>query len=117
MSKHVFLVCTESSGDLLGARLIHELNALIDDLKITGVGGPKLLEEGMTCTYQVRDFNVMGLVEVLSQLRRLKGIFNELVEEVKQTGPDVIVLVDAPDFNLRFAKAVRGLGIPIIYYV
>ena len=117
LTKKLFLVTTETSGDLLGGRLVAELKEMVKDLQITGVGGEKLLAEGMAPIYQVSDFNVMGLFEVLSQLKRLKAMFKHLVNEVKKQKPDIIVLVDAPDFNLRFAKAVRKLGIPVIYYV
>ncbi len=117
MSKHLFIVCTETSGDLLGGRLVHELKTMTGDLKVTGVGGDQLCAQGMQPYYQVADFNVMGLFEVLSQLKRLRAIFNDLLEKVKETRPDLILLVDAPDFNLRFARAVKGLGIPVIYYV
>lgn len=115
----LFLVCTETSGDLLGARLVHELKAAHPGLRIHGVGGPQLEAEGMHPTFRVADFNVMGLVEVISQLRRLKRMFAHLVEEVLERRPTVVVLVDAPDFNLRFAEALkqRGLSAPIVYYV
>lgn len=119
MKPDLFLVCTEASGDLLGARLLAALKTEHPDLIVAGVGGDKLIAEGMQPTFKVTDFNVMGLVEVLSQLRRLKGMFNQLVEQVKQTKPKAILLIDAPDFNLRFAKAIHklNLNIPIIYYV
>lgn len=117
LKKRLFLVSTETSGDLLGARMVSALKKDIPDLQLSGVGGEGLLAEGMQAHYQVRDFNVMGLFEVLSQLKRLKAIFADLVQKVRDNPPDLIVLVDAPDFNLRFAKAVRDLGVPIIYYV
>lgn len=118
-SLDIFMVCTESSGDLLGARLIAALKQTTPQLSVTGVGGDHLQEQGMDCIYQVSDFNVMGLVEVLSQLKRLKGMFNVLVERVMADPPKVVVLVDAPDFNIRFAKALKakGLQAPVIYYV
>lgn len=116
-AKRLFLLCTESSGDLLGAGLVRELRKDLPDLQVRGVAGDKLAAEGMDAIYQVTDFNVMGLVEVVSQLKRLKVQFNRLVEAVRQDPPDMILLIDAPDFNLRFAKAVRALGVPIIYYV
>lgn len=97
--------------------MLASLRGMVQDLEVYGVGGDELAAQGMRPLFHVRDFNVMGLVEVLSQLKRLKGIFAELVDHVRQNPPDVIVLIDAPDFNLRFAKAVKDLGIPIIYYV
>ncbi len=117
MSKKVFLVTTEASGDLLGSGLVSELLKLSPELKVNGVGGDGLQALGMECTYHIRDFSVMGLFEVLSQLKALKAKFNHLVQQVKESKPDVVVLIDAPDFNIRCAKAIRPLGIPIIYYV
>lgn len=117
MSKRLFLVTTETSGDLLGARMLASLKSMVPDLEVSGVGGGQLIAQGMKTHFQVHDFNVMGLFEVLSQLKRLKAMFRELVTKVKETSPDLVVLIDAPDFNLRFAKAIRGLGIPIVYYV
>ncbi|MCB1048970.1 MAG: lipid-A-disaccharide synthase [Acidobacteria bacterium] len=113
----LFLVCTETSGDLLGSRLVASLQEHIPNLLVRGVAGPRLEQLGMQAVYRVSDFNVMGLVEVLSELGRLKHQFNVLVQDLKQFKPDAIVLIDAPDFNLRFAKAIHGLGIPVIYYV
>lgn len=115
--KKLFLLTTESSGDLLGARLLGALKPLVPGLTVRGVGGERLAAEGMHLLRRVSDFNVMGLVEVLSQLSRLRGMFRELVEAVREWQPDVVVLIDAPDFNLRFAKALRGMGIPVVYYV
>lgn len=117
MTHKLFLVTTETSGDLLAGELLRELHQDMTGLTVRGVGGDRCLEQGMDCIYQVRDFNVMGLVEVLSQLRRLKRMFNELVAAIKADKPDVVVLVDAPDFNLRFAAAIRELGVPVVYYV
>ncbi len=117
MSKKLFLVATETSGDLLGARLVHELKKKIPDLTVRGVGGDQLAAEGMDQVFHVRDFNVMGLFEVVSQLRRLKRMFGELTAAARRETPDAVVLIDSPDFNIRFAKAVRGLGAPLIYYV
>jgi len=117
MAHKLFLVTTESSGDFLAGRMLRELKQMVPDLTLTGVGGDLCIAEGLQPLYQVRDFNVMGLFEVLSQLKRLKAMFKDLVAAVERDPPDVVVLVDAPDFNLRFARAVRRLGVPIVYYV
>jgi len=117
LTKKMFLVTTETSGDLLAGRMLASLKERIPHLEVSGVGGDLLQAQGMNTLFHIRDFSVMGLFEVLSQLKRLKAMFNQLKEHVKAQKPDVIVLVDAPDFNIRFAKAVKGLGIPIIYYV
>jgi len=97
--------------------MLTTLRPMIPDLEVTGVGGDQLIQQGMKAHFQVKDFNVMGLFEVLSQLKRLKAMFRELVAKVRQESPDLVVLIDAPDFNLRFAKAIRDLNIPVVYYV
>lgn len=113
----LFIVATETSGDFLGAELMKELTRGGLDYQASGVGGDGMVAQGLDTIYRIDDFNVMGLFEVVSQLRRLKRQFNRLIEHVTQVCPDVIVLIDAPDFNIRFARAVRALEIPIIYYV
>ncbi len=115
--KKLFLVATETSGDFLGSKLLQHLHVTAPNLKCFGVGGDGMIEQGLDPIYRVSDFNVMGLVEVLSKLKQLKRQFNRLVAWVRREKPDAIVLIDAPDFNMRFAKAVADLKIPIIYYV
>lgn len=117
LAKKIFIICTESSGDLLGGSLVAELQATRPELEVLGVGGNRLVARGMRPTFHIRDFNVMGLFEVLAQLKRLKSMFHVLVRQAKTEKPDLILLIDAPDFNLRFARAMGGLSIPIIYYV
>ena len=117
MTKRLFLVCTETSGDLLAGSLLQALADSGSELEVVGVGGDRAIEAGMTASYHIRDFNVMGLFEVLSQLGRLKAMLASLIAQVTAQPPDLIVLIDAPDFNLRFAKAIKGLGVPVIYYV
>lgn len=115
--KKLFLVCTETSGDLLGARLVQAMRSSQQPLHVLGVGGPLLEAQGMELVHHIRDFNVMGMVEVISQLWRLRAQFHELRRAVAAAKPDAIVLIDAPDFNMRFARSLRPLGIPTIYYV
>jgi lipid-A-disaccharide synthase len=113
----LYLVCTEASGDLLGAEMLRPLLQERPDLQVRGVAGPKLSQLGMQSLYAVADFNVMGLVEVLASLRRLTAQFRALLQDIMAFKPDLVVLIDAPDFNLRLASALKGKGLPILYYV
>jgi lipid-A-disaccharide synthase len=117
LTKSIYLVTTESSGDLLGSRLVKALRKEVQTLDLYGVGGDQLLEMGQKQSHHVRDFNLMGLFEVLRELKRLKRIMKEMVAEIEQLKPDLVVLIDAPDWNLRLAKALQGKGIPVVYYV
>lgn len=113
----LYLVCTEASGDLLGAEMLRPLLQVHPDLHVRGVAGPRLSELGMQALYSVADFNVMGLVEVLASLGRLTAQFRALRRDILAFKPDAVVLIDAPDFNLRLASALKGSGLPILYYV
>jgi lipid-A-disaccharide synthase len=81
------------------------------------LGGDRLLAQGATLHAHVRDLAVVGLLEVVRHLRHLRGVFNRLLVEAARVRPDVAVLVDYPDFNLRLARALHRRGIPVIYYV
>jgi len=107
----------ESSGELYAAELVRELRLLDPTLAVFGLGGDRLAAEGASLVAHVRDLAVVGLLEVLSHLPRIKGIFDALVARAERERPDLAVLIDYPDFNLRLARALHARGIPVVYYV
>lgn len=120
MSDSLYVIAGEMSGDAHAAGLLRELVALRPGLEIRGVGGTKMQDaagEG------IRDWldqaAVMGIVEVLKHYKWFKARFYEMLEEVRVMKPDVLLLVDYPGFNFRFAAAVRKElpGIKIVQYV
>jgi lipid-A-disaccharide synthase len=113
----VFISCGEPSGEFYAAELIAELRTRVPDLEAFGLGGDRLASEDVRLLAHLKDLAVVGLVEVLSHLRRLKGLFDGVVAEAARLRPDVAVLIDYPDFNLRLARELRKLGIPVVYYV
>jgi lipid-A-disaccharide synthase len=113
----ILISCGEPSGDLYGADLVRHLRPLVPDLGTFGLGGDELLAEGTHLVAHVRDLAVVGLLEVVRHLRRLRGIFHRVLAEVDRSPPDLAVLVDYPDFNLRLARALQGRGVPVVYYV
>jgi lipid-A-disaccharide synthase len=113
----LLISCGEPSGEFYGAELIAELRRRIPDLEAFGVGGDRLASENVRLLAHLRDLAVVGLVEVLSHLRRLKRLFDSVVAEASRQRPDVAILVDYPDFNLRLARELKRLGIPVVYYV
>jgi lipid-A-disaccharide synthase len=113
----LLLSCGEPSGDLYGAELVRALRATRPELAVFGLGGDRLLAEGAQLVAHVRDLAVVGLLEVLSHLRQIRGVFRQLLAEVDRQPPDAAVLVDYPDFNLRLARELHARGIPVIYYV
>ncbi len=110
--------CGEPSGDLYAADLVRHLRgrtAVPPD--VFGLGGERLEAEGARLLAHVRDLAVVGLWEVVSHLPRFRRIFRDLLAEVDRERPDLAVLVDYPDFNLRVARALHRRRIPVVYYV
>jgi lipid-A-disaccharide synthase len=110
--------CGEPSGDLYAADLVHHLRGRTGaPLDVFGLGGDRLEAEGARLLAHVRELAVVGLWEVVSHLPRFRRIFRDLLAEVDRARPDLAVLVDYPDFNLRLARALHRRGIPVVYYV
>ena len=120
MSKRVYVVAGELSGDAHGAGLLSSLREMVPDLEIHGAGGPEMAEiAGAGLTDWVEEAAVMGIWEVLKRYGWFKERFAEMLEALKKFQPDVLLLIDYPGFNLRFAEAVRREcpGVRIVYYI
>lgn len=116
MSKKIFIVCGEESGDLHGSTLMKALKKLDPGITVGGMGGARMREEGLK-GLDSRAVSVVGITEVIEKLPGIFRAFNELKADLKDGGFDAVVLIDLPDFNLRFAKEAKRLGIPVIYYI
>jgi lipid-A-disaccharide synthase len=113
----VYIVAGEASGDALGARLLAALRARDPALAFAGIGGERLAEKGMPSLFPMRELALMGLIEVLPNLRNLSRRMAETVADIAARRPAVIVTIDSPGFAMRLAERVRPLGIPIVHYV
>lgn len=114
----VYLIAGEPSGDLLGGRLMVALREEAGgEVAFAGVGGAAMTQAGLDSLFPMRELAVMGLVEVLPHLRRLRRRLDETVEHVRHVRPDVVVTIDSPGFTLRVAKRLKGAGIPLVHYV
>ena len=111
------LSCGETSGDLYAGELVRELYLRQPGLEIFGLGGDRLAAQGAELLAHVKDLAVVGLLEVVSHLRSLRRVFDRVLAEVDRRKPDVAVLVDYPDFNLRLARQLRKRGVRVVYYV
>ncbi len=110
-------MAAEKSGDSHAGELVSALSNRYD-LELTGTGGPDLLRLGQKQLYDVNDLSVIGVDEAIKKLRFLFSVRDRLVEELKENRPDAVILVDyPPGFNLRFAKEVKSLGIPVIFFI
>jgi lipid-A-disaccharide synthase len=113
----VLVSCGEPSGDLYAGDLVRELREQAGSLDVFGLGGDRLQEAGGRLVAHVRDLAVVGLLEVLKHLRRLRGVFRTVLDEVERERPAVAVLVDYAEFNLRLARELKSRGVPVVYYV
>ena len=115
--KTIWIFSGESSGDLYGAHLAAELKQQQPDVVLRGMGAQAMREAGVDLLVDSSELGVVGLVEVFKHLRMFLRLFKRLVARAAAERPDAVVLIDYPGFNLRFAKQMRKLGIPVVYYI
>lgn len=113
----VMIIAGESSGDLHGAGVVRELKLLSPGCDVFGIGGDKMQGAGMQLIFHVRELAVMGFWEVLQHLPLIRSVEKTLEALLKVRRPDVLLLIDYPGFNLRFARIARRSGIRILYYI
>jgi len=113
----VLIVAGEVSGDIHAGNMLLELAKIRPDVEAFGVGGDRLIAAGLDAVAHTDELAVMGLVEVVRELPRIRRVMHSLVDEAARRRPAVAVLVDSPDFNLRLAARLRPLGIPVVLYV
>jgi len=113
----VGLVAGESSGDTLGAALIHALRAQVPNVKCFGVAGPKMIAAGCEAWASADELSVMGLAEIVRHLPRLLRLRKSLLERFSAARPDVFVGIDSPEFNLGMAKRLKQRGLKTVQYV
>jgi lipid-A-disaccharide synthase len=116
----LFIIAGEHSGDSLGARLMTALAALRPNgVAFEGIGGPKMVAAGLTSVFPMSEIAVMGPAAILAQLPHLLRKISEATRAALAAEPDVVVIIDAPEFTHRVAKKIRRVrpGIPIVNYV
>jgi len=113
----VLIVAGEASGDLHEARLLSELRTVRTEIEAFGLGGDELQAAGLESVGHSREIAVVGITEVLSVLRRARELFQAILSAVDTKRPDLAILIDSPEFNLRLAKELARRGVRVAYYV
>jgi lipid-A-disaccharide synthase len=120
VARKIFLIATEESGDRLGASLMKVLRQRLGGaVRFEGVGGQSMAREGLTSQFPIEQLSIMGLAAVVKQLPMLLRRIRETATAVTEATPDILVIIDSPDFTHRVARRVRARdpSIPIIDYV
>ncbi len=113
----ILIIAGENSGEKHGAQLVRQFKKIQPSFTFYGIGGQHMAEEGVRLLYSVEDLALVGFFEIITHIPRLKRIFNHLEKETQRSNPVAAVLIDSPDFNLRLAKRLKKLSIPVLYYV
>jgi len=113
----VMIVAGEASGDHHAARLVEEARRLRPELRFFGIGGEEMRQAGVDTWVDSREMAVVGLFEVLAHFPTIYGALRRLRRGLHEHRPDLLILVDYPDFNLRLAKTAKRLGVPVLYYI
>lgn len=107
------IVVGEVSGDTLGAKLIKSFREQGIEVEFEGIGGPQMIAEGFNSYYPMDILSVMGIVEVLKDIKKLFAVRDGLVDRWTQNPVDIFIGIDAPDFNLRLSKSIKQKNLPI----
>ena len=115
----IYIVAGEPSGDILGDQLIKSLQTKFDSPIFNGVGGEKMQSNNFRSLFDMSHISIFGIFPVIKKLFFLLRKINDVVNDIVQIKPDIIILIDSPDFNHRVAKKVKRYlpDIPIICYV
>lgn len=118
--RKVFLIATEESGDRLGANLMKVLRQRLGDaVRFEGIGGRSMAREGLVSLFPIEELSIIGLSAVVRQLPKILRLIRQTTSAVTEAKPDILVIIDSPDFTHRVAKRVRATDprLPIVDYV
>jgi lipid-A-disaccharide synthase len=115
--RNVLISAGDASGELHAAALAEELRRRAPDVRLFGLGGPAMEKAGVELVVPQHELAVGGLVEVLMDLPRIVSAWRRMNRALVERRPDLVILVDSPDFNLPFAKRAKRRGVPVLYYV
>ena len=116
----ILISAGEASGEFYGAELIKALRGTIpaqQNVEFFGVGGEQMRAAGCQILVEAKEIAEVGIVEVVKHIPTIYRRFRQVVQAVERQRPDVAVLIDFPDFNLRLARELHKRGVPVIYYV
>ncbi len=117
MSKKLFVLAGEASGDLHGAGVLKSLKRLVPSLDVFGIGGKHIQATGARLLYSVEQINFMGFVEIAKHYRFLRRVLETVKSAIRCEKPDAALLIDYPGMNLLLADFLKAQGVPVVYYI
>ena len=115
--QRVMIIAGEASGDMHAAKLVREVNQKNQSIEFYGIGGKNMTEAGVKTLVDSADLAVVGLFEVLAHWNTISGALKKMQHLLRTDPPDLLVLTDYPDFNLRLAKTAKECGVKVLYYI
>lgn len=115
--KRVMIIAGEASGDIHAAKLVREVTEKNTDIHFYGIGGKHMVEAGVDALIDSADLAVVGLFEVLAHWNTISGALKKMQHLLRTNPPDLLVLTDYPDFNLRLAKTAKECGVKVLFYI
>lgn len=115
--KNVMIIAGESSGDLHAAKLVEKVSAKNPDINFYGIGGERMRAAGVTTHVDAKNMAVVGLVEILAHRKVIFGALDLMRDLISNDPPDLLILVDYPEFNMRLAKHAKEHGVKVLYYI
>lgn len=116
-SKQVLIVAGEASGDLHGVNLVKAMKELDRDIQFQGIGGDKMVIAGVDIIEHSSRMAVVGITEVFSKSNIIRKAYFKLRSILKNEKPELLILIDFPDFNIMLAGAAKKFGVPVLYYI
>ena len=114
----IFIMAGELSGDILGEGLINQLKKLSQNkIEIYGVGGAKMIAQGLKPIFNIKSLSIMGIFEVLLKIPSILMLLKLAKNKIIEINPDIVITIDAPGFNLRLQNSIKDLKIKQIHYV
>lgn len=114
---HVMILAGEASGDSHAAEFVEQLKQLRPDIQLSGMGAQAMRKAGVELVYDSSNIAVVGLVEVIRHWGEIKQAMAIVKQAMEDNRPDLLILVDYPEFNLKMARHARQLGIKVLFYI
>jgi len=115
--KSILILAAENSAEAYGCQVVEYLSSKREDIRFFGVGGDAFARQGVDVIIHNREFAIIGIIEIISSIFRLRRHMKRLLREAKKRKAAAALLIDYPDFNLRLARKLKKAEIPVYYYI